>query len=552
MKLVLNTQFYPSEAIEEALSDWKDTCAISKEEKTGEVVLSFDDEEAKKEFSNYVLGISIAQRKGLAKNPISGPDKKESPVPETEASFGIVPYFVKKLSKNYVITTRLGGWCILTAEELRKLHTLNPKGENGPDFIEKLRAHHIIVDPDNALSVIKAFRTLNRNLFFGPSLHIVALTTRCNFDCVYCHAGSPSNPNIDLTKEVAIKIIERIFDSPVQKIMVEFQGGEPLLKWDMFTFIVETIERMNKFERKKIEFAATSNFTLMTDEKMQYLLDHNIKMCTSIDGPQAIHDKNRPLVGGKGTYEKVVRNVKKMQENYASRGKGEKLAALVTLTKQCITHLREVVDEYVSLGFPIIHLRYLEYGGETLKHWKYIGYTAEEFIAAWKDAVLYILELNKKGTLMMERGLMVMLQKLIKKEDPMYTELMNPCGAGRGQIAYKENGDVVVCDNARHVEEDLFTLGNVMKDSYNEIMNHPVLLNTIQASLLDVYRPHDPYNAWNGICPIESHNMQGNVVTKLCGAFRHKIHEAQLTFLFELMQEEENMQIFKKWLTQSI
>jgi len=541
--LVLLKNFYDRDAILQAKNDFKDSCEVTIEELDYDHRITFDDGEALLEFQNYILGLMIGRRK--SHDPQVYREQEEQKKVLLGNEFVVIPYYVKKLEDHYLLTTRLGGWCKLSKEELLSLRTINSREHT---LFQKLYDSQIIVDANNIIPVIKSFRNLNRNLFFGPSLHIIGLTTKCNFDCVYCHAGSPSNENIDMSKEVAVKVIERILDSPMQKILIEFQGGEPLINWEVLKFMVETVFSINKLEQKKIEFGLTSNFTLLTEERMRFLIDHGVKLCTSLDGPKYLHDQNRPFVGGSGSYEKVIKTIRRVQEEYQKRGRDEILTALVTLTRQNLPHIKEIIDEYATLDFPIIHLRYLEYGGETLKTWDHIGYTVEKFMQHWKEGMDHIIELNKKGILMMERGSMVILQKLLRKEDPAYTELMNPCGQGRCQIAYKENGDVVTTDNARSIEGDLFTLGNVLTDSYNEIMSSPVLLNAIQSSLIDIFRPFDPYNAWNGICPVENFNMQGNVVAKLCGSFRFEIHKQQISYLFEHLEDPQTKEIFIKWL----
>ena len=36
----------------------------------------------------------------------------------------------------------------------------------------------------------------------------------------------------------------------------------------------------------------------MDDERLEYLLDHKVQICTSIDGPREIHNAQRILVDG--------------------------------------------------------------------------------------------------------------------------------------------------------------------------------------------------------------------------------------------------------------
>ena len=64
-------------------------------------------------------------------------------------------------------------------------------------------------------------------------------------------------------------------------------------------------------------------------------------------------------------------------------------------------------------------------------------------------------------------------------------ELRSPCGGAIGQMAYYHNGKVYSCDEARMLAEmgdDSFCLGNVYKDSYNDLMSSSVCKVLARAS----------------------------------------------------------------------
>ena len=43
----------------------------------------------------------------------------------------------------------------------------------------------------------------------------------------------------DMDKETAKKVVEFIFQSPSKQITIEFQGGEPLLNFEIVKFVVD-------------------------------------------------------------------------------------------------------------------------------------------------------------------------------------------------------------------------------------------------------------------------------------------------------------------------
>lgn len=60
--------------------------------------------------------------------------------------------------------------------------------------------------------------------------------------------------------------------------------------------------------------------------------------------------------------------------------------ALMTTTKDSLAYHKEIIDEYVSLGFESVFIRELNPYGFAVKSFKKIGYTTNEFIEFYKNA----------------------------------------------------------------------------------------------------------------------------------------------------------------------
>jgi sulfatase maturation enzyme AslB (radical SAM superfamily) len=106
------------------------------------------------------------------------------------------------------------------------------------------------------------FRTKHQFLYNFTSLHMFVVTLRCNQRCSYCHASSQSEDSgaiYDMDKETAIKSVEIAFQSPSPAIKIEFQGGEPLLNFDIVKIIVEHAQRLNEIYNKELEFVICTN-----------------------------------------------------------------------------------------------------------------------------------------------------------------------------------------------------------------------------------------------------------------------------------------------------
>jgi hypothetical protein len=84
------------------------------------------------------------------------------------------------------------------------------------------------------------------------------------------------------------KAVDLILQTTVaQFVTIEFQGGEPLVNFPVVKHLIEYAEAKNREVGKYLEFTMVSNLALMDEEKLAWLLDHKVQICTSIDGPEA-------------------------------------------------------------------------------------------------------------------------------------------------------------------------------------------------------------------------------------------------------------------------
>mgnify|MGYP000356632004 CR=1 FL=1 len=419
--------------------------------------------------------------------------------------------------------------------------------DRGAEIFDKLKSKGLIIENNIDLDCcIEDYRSTNLNLFTDVGLHIVVLTNECNLRCKYCQTNNKERDY--MSKEVANKVLEIMYSQRIPNLTLEFQGGEPLLNWDTLRYFVEYTRKYNMTGRN-IRLVLVSNFSLLDNKKMKFLIDNDVNLCTSLDGPKTIHDKNRPSLDGISSYDKAVFWVDKIKKEYKKRKKKNKSCGMLpTISRHSLPFYKEIVDEYVKFGQVSIAIRPVNKLGLATASWEEIGYTYKEFIDFWKKSLNYILELNKRGVFIYERMAYVMLRKILKKEDPGYVDLCSPCGAGRSVLSYSPEGDVYTCDEARMIGEKLFKMGNVLHDTPSEIFESPVLMQTCQASLLNIWDEASAYSTWGGTCPVLNYVEQGSPVVKLSESSFYRIQTAQLEFLFSKIAEDgEDLEIFKKW-----
>ncbi|MBT7497864.1 His-Xaa-Ser system radical SAM maturase HxsB, partial [Candidatus Woesearchaeota archaeon] len=393
--------------------------------------------------------------------------------------------------------------------------------------------------------IVEDLREKKGFLFQGPGLHILILTLRCNEHCVYCHASSKDlkEKQYDMTKEIAEDVVKRIFESNNQKLCIEFQGGEPLVNFEVLKLVVEKAKELSK--GKEVLFRIVTNLELMNKDKLNFLIENNFDICTSLDGPKELHNKNR------GGYEKVIEWITKINEEYKKNNQKRNVNACLTLTKQSLDKGKEIIDEYIKQGMKEIPLRSLKKLGDARKNVE-IYYSVEEFIQFWKKSLDYIIKLNLTGKLIIERKALIILQKLFETKDPGYADLRSPCGAVLGQVLYNYDGQVYTCDEGRMLDEDLFKIGNV-KQSLTELTTNDEALAVISASINDSYICEScVYKPFCGVCPVLNYAEFGSTIGRIAESDWCKLHKAQFDYIFEKLKESQIKQVFMNWLKRKI
>jgi radical SAM protein with 4Fe4S-binding SPASM domain len=112
----------------------------------------------------------------------------------------------------------------------------------------------------------------------------------------------------------------------------------------------------------------------------------------------------------------------------------------------------------------------------------------EEFVEAYKKALLYIIELNLAGTPLVEGYACILLSRILTPFCTGFVDLQSPTGAGINGVVYDFNGDVYPCDEARMLAkmgDRRFYLGSVNRDSYLDIFTSPVLQELIEVSCVE-------------------------------------------------------------------
>ncbi len=481
-----------------------------------------------------------------------------SPDPGRHTDVRNMSFRFRRLGERVLLTSMLGDWLVVTTDQFEDM--LGGRVGPGSALHADLARRGFLQESIDVEKAVARYR--RRSSFVGraPYLHIVVVTLRCNEACIYCHAGrEPMSSDANMSMATAKRVVDMIFRSPSPEIAIEFQGGEPLANFETVRFVVEYAREKNATEHRELQFFMVTNLSLMDDAKMAFLLDHDVLLCTSLDGPAALHDQVRRLGGG-SAHAQASAWIGKVAESYRARGRDTDLwhvDALLTTTRDSLGHAREIVDEYLRLGLKTIHVRPLNPMGFASRTWERIGYGPDEFIAFWKECLDHIIEQNLEGREIMERGAALFLARILSDDDHGYVDLRSPCGAGIGQLAYDQDGNVYTCDEGRMVArmgDDFFRIGNVKSSGYQEVVGHECVRAIGVASCLEAlpgcrYCAYQPYC---GVCPVLNYVSQGDLFGQRPTNDRCRMNMLALDYLFDILsrQDDDVRRILERWIIQ--
>ena len=195
-------------------------------------------------------------------------------------------------------------------------------------------------------------RYIGEESLVDPPLRALSLAVaeRCNLGCSYCYAegGSFGHAAREMPWEVAEASIHRLFAEakPGERVNLAFLGGEPLTNRSVVQRATELAARTASERDIAISFSITTNGTLLRVEDCAFFERYAFSVTVSLDGIGLIHDRLRPTKGGRGSYDRVIANVRPL----LARQRRMQVSARVTVTPANL-YLRDTLDHFIALGF---------------------------------------------------------------------------------------------------------------------------------------------------------------------------------------------------------
>jgi uncharacterized protein len=273
------------------------------------------------------------------------------------------------------------------------------------------------------------------------------LTDACNLNCKYCYEKG-THRNTELSFENIKSIIDIEVASKTKLCVLTFFGGEPLLKKELIYKTADYIKA--KKAKTRFMFNMTTNGTLVDDEFIEFFKSHDfISLSYSMDGQEQTQDKNRVNMAGKGLYDLVGSNAKKLLKV------SNKVCAVPVVTKNNVSYMFDNVKHLLDIGFKIISLQF-------------------DFNANWDDNDLEIIkkEIKKVAQLyiskMREEDEFSILSIDEKIRSYIHDEIdvNNDCSVGMHGANVGTDGNIYPC--MQFMYKDEYIIGNCQEGINNE------------------------------------------------------------------------------------
>ncbi|MCL2404532.1 MAG: radical SAM protein [Defluviitaleaceae bacterium] len=283
--------------------------------------------------------------------------------------------------------------------------------------------------------------------FFGMyeqnlSRMVLSVTEECNMRCSYCLYNFKYDNKFkrrSMKRETAMDSLRYLIahSDNNNSIILSFYGGEPLLQKKL---IQECITKAKSLSPEKtFTYSITTNGLLLSDENIfNFIVDNNIVVNFSLDGPKMIHDRYRFTVNGEGTYDQVIQNLVKL---YA---KQPDLVGVIAVAAPPVK--KDALNDFFS-NLPV-SVKYSEF----IANSEFDNHKHE----------------NKQETQVNEYGLSYKIteyakfHELIPLNDLNGTVPGGPCVLGISNLFVDVDGVFWVCEKADE-DNPLFKIGNVTK-----------------------------------------------------------------------------------------
>lgn len=314
--------------------------------------------------------------------------------------------------------------------------------------------------------------------YTAPLRMDLALTFRCQNNCVHCYAGGPHETS-ELTTEQWKEVIDRLGE--IGMFIVTFTGGEPTLRDDLPELVLYA-------EKKGMVTGLITNGRKLKDTNYVKTLEKNgldFVQVTLESHEAKIHDL---ITGIKGSWKETVAGIKNAVQTHIY------VTTNTTLNKHNAVNFMETIDFLKKLGIAAFGCNSLIYSGKA-------SAMSNEF-ALPLEMLNEILPKIREKTNHLDLKFLWYTPTQYCLLDPVKLGLgVKSCTAAMVNMCVGPDGAVYPCQS--YFE----SLGYILKDEWQKIWNHPLAVKIRKREYVSPKCKECPeLQICGGGCPLELQN----------------------------------------------
>jgi uncharacterized protein len=231
-----------------------------------------------------------------------------------------------------------------------------------------------IIEMEQYFSTLRSLRLqfplttqeIEKSLDYGIQQLILGITEACNLRCAYCaYSGKYYFQRTHTKRFMPLHIAKSAIEyydqhsNDVETRCITFYGGEPLLAIET---IQQVIDHVKKNFSQNYMFNLSTNGTLLNGETTRLLIENDVALLVSLDGPAEVHNSVRAYPDGDGSFDMIIQNLRALKEedpNYYKRkvvfrptiSRFDKIESMYKFFSENSENHDLFEGQYVSTGF---------------------------------------------------------------------------------------------------------------------------------------------------------------------------------------------------------
>lgn len=183
---------------------------------------------------------------------------------------------------------------------------------------------------------------------------ITKVTRKCNLRCGYCNEWEATKEVMSFQTVAALT--KRALAHPqARAVTFIWHGGEPLVRGRKFYEQAMELQQLCARPGQQVKNAIQTNGTLVNEAWARFFASHGWDVGLSLDGPQELHDAQRPRIGGQGSHASAMRAIALF------RTYGVRFGVLVVATDATLSIGADRMFDFLTRNgvrsFAFLHLR---------------------------------------------------------------------------------------------------------------------------------------------------------------------------------------------------